>query len=160
MPNKSAHHLFCGLWLLYYLRIVKMSIRVMKNLHILFIALFIAIMGFVFSPVDCGGDASDSCATKYNVEQGSISSSSIPNIQDGEVANGISFPVQLSLRNNSTNSLRLRNTSSPILISGKLYHRNSTRVGDSYSKQYELSSPFFCTPPCEYYIFALRRLII
>ena len=132
----------------------------MRNLYMLFIAVFIAILGFVFSPVDCGGSTTDSCISKYNAEQGSISSLSIPNIQDGEIANGISFPAQLSLRNNSSNSLRLRSVSSPILISGKIYYRNSTRVGDSYSKQYELSSPFFCTPPCEYYIFALRRLII
>ena len=27
-------------------------------------------------------------------------------------------------------------------------------------KQHELSSPFYCTPPSRYYVFALRRLII
>ena len=27
-------------------------------------------------------------------------------------------------------------------------------------RQHELSSPFYCTPPSRYYVFALRRLII
>ena len=81
----------------------------------------------------------------------------IPHFSDGNISEGISLPVQSLVRNNPSNGNMLR------LVSGQgnvMYKEGKPFICRSPYKQYELSSPFYCTPPCRYYVFALRHLII
>ena len=81
----------------------------------------------------------------------------IPRFSAGYISEGISLPVQSLVRSNPSNGnmTRLAN-----VLGSVIYKEGKPFVCRSVYKQYELSSPFYCTPPCKYYVFALRHLII
>lgn len=81
----------------------------------------------------------------------------IPHFSDGNISEGISLPAQSLVRSNSSNGNMSR------LVNGQgnvMYKGCKPLLCRPVYKQYELSSPFYCTPPCRYYVFALRHLII
>jgi hypothetical protein len=123
----------------------------------IFFALFILLCS-----VGIADSSAFACEAMGNVvysvsESEELRSVEIPRLSAGYISEGISLPVQSLVRSNSSNGnmTRLAN-----VLGSVIYKEGKPFVCRSVYKQYELSSPFYCTPPCKYYVFALRHLII
>ena len=88
-------------------------------------------------------------------DAGSISAIEFPKIYEGYIPDGITLPTQTLVRSNrGSSSFRT------IIFARQTLTKIQVTASRPSNRLYDVSAPFYCTPPCQYYVFALRRLII
>lgn len=97
------------------------------------------------------------CITSYTIESQKVSSAQLPYLPEGELTNGVQSHQTITYRIQRISILEY-------FISLKaLAHKQSLREGALARHQgriYDSTISYFCHPACEYYVFALRRILI
>lgn len=97
------------------------------------------------------------CIMSYTVEPQKVSSAQLPYLPEGELTNGCQSHQTITSRIQRISLLEY-------FISLKtLVHKQSLIEGALAQHQgriYDSTTSCFCHPACEYYVFALRRILI
>ena len=140
---------------------LSLSSRIEFSMKALLEYLFILLFAFVCNAgISVSADSSNEAAmptASFADADAGFSTADIPGFSDGYIPEGISLPVQQLARNGSSNGNMLRLATGQGSASGRIINGGTRHIA---FRQYELSSPFYCTPPCKYYVLALRHLII
>lgn len=132
----------------------------MKNRYIY---IFISLLTLFFATVlfVSSGVAERERYVPMSAVESSCQSVSLPDAPLACPVDGITVPAQPLVHNTGSNILFKRLPSLQKYLHCALWlNKKGIFYHGALCKQHELSSPFYCTPPCRYYIFALRRLII
>ena len=133
----------------------------MKNLYryIFFSFALLLLAGSAVVLDDVAGDGCDVSA--ITTENGVLSVPSLSETLFACPVGGIAVPVQPFV-NSAANSFYCKRLQSLQKFShlALWFNKKGVFYEGASCKQHELSSPFYCTPPSRYYVFALRRLII
>ena len=132
----------------------------MKNRYIY---IFISLLTLFFATVlfVSSGVAERERHVPMSAVESSCQSVSLPDAPLACPVDGITVPAQPLVHNTGSNILFKRLPSLQKYLHCALWlNKKGIFYHGALCKQHELSSPFYCTPPCRYYIFALRRLII
>ena len=132
----------------------------MKNRYIY---IFISLLTLFFATVlfVSSGVAERERYVPMSAVESGCQSVSLPDAPLACPVDGITLPAQPLVHNTGGNILFKRLPSLQKYLHCALWlNKKGIFYHGALCKQHELSSPFYCTPPCRYYIFALRRLII
>ena len=129
-----------------------------RNIYILIplLTLFFATLLFV------GNDVAERVQYVHaSASDGRCLSVPLPDAPLACPVDGITLPAQPLVHNTGGNIFFKRLPSLQKYLHCALWlNKKGIFYHGALCRQHELSSPFYCTPPCRYYIFALRRLII
>lgn len=132
----------------------------MKSLY-RYIFLFVVTLFIVAFSSECIDAAERECRSSHSAPANEYLSLSLPETLLACPVGEITVPIHQNVCNTGCNLMLKRlHTSLKFFCSAQWSGRGGMFCQGALFRQHELSSPFYCTPPSRYYVYALRRLII